>query len=122
MRLTDAQLATAKLLAESDPVVKALLDHYNYVTASQVYESYIMRKAYIESWNKELLEKKINIINTGKDADVHDKAVERAVKWFDGQLSFLKDTEAMLSMMTPEERTNAINDPRLKKHITDIAL
>lgn len=121
--ITQQDIRTATELAESHPSIKRLIDFYNYVINNSAYESYIIRKNYQDNWNKELEEKKVALINSkGKDSDLHDKAIERAMKFFDGQLEFLKDTEAIRTMLTPQEQVKASSDPRLKKAIVDIPL
>ena len=115
MKLTPDQLADAADLAKKNPIVKALLEHYNFVTQSQAYESYVIRVKYTQRWNTELDKKDVDLINTKEESDNHDKAVDRAFKYFDTQLDFLKDTEAIKAMLNPEEKTRAAKDTRIKE-------
>lgn len=112
MRIPPHILDQARNLAESDQLMEYFVKFYDSVTSNSVYESYITRRNYLDRWNKELEEKEVELINTATVKDtvmpenvvlLHDKAVDRAMKYFEGQLEFLKDTEAIRQMLTPEE-------------------
>lgn len=126
MRIPEQTLKEAEKL--SHPAVAELLKFYHFVTGNSVYEAYVIRRIYEEKWNKELTTNTVQLINSPlkKTSETellaHDKAVDRVRAFFNDQLKFQRDTEAMREMLTPEQKDRALVDSRLKKEIVDIAL
>lgn len=121
MKLTDTQLQQAKVLAESDPIVKALLDHYNFVTGSQVYDSYVARLLVLQKWNEDLITNPISIISDKKvkkseekdEVDKKDKEVDRILKFMEKQPDLIEGTESMRAKLLPHEQEALIKEKRL---------
>jgi hypothetical protein len=122
MKLTGYDIEQISKIAETEPSVKLMLDHYLFITQSLVYESLVTRIQYINRWNEELNEKKVQLINTKEDLATHDKAVDRVAGYFKNQLEYLQDTEEIRAMLTPEEKTRAGKDKRIKSGSGDIVL
>lgn len=118
MKISESVLSQARDL--NHPAVIELLRFYENVIKNNAYDAYIIRTMYERNWNKELLEKEVELVNTGKNAEVHDKAVDRTQKHFDGQVKFLNDTEAIRKMLTSDELERSVTDKRLNGK--DIAL
>lgn len=114
------QKVIARLKLSTDPDVQKMVEFFEFVQDSEVYESYVTLKMYQRKWNKELNEKHVDLINTGKNADVHDKAVDRARSYFKEMLETLKSLQAMKAMMMNEDLEKIKEDKRLKDS-TDIA-
>lgn len=113
MKITTTTLDKAKELSATHPEVKALVEFYEYITSNDAYETYVVRKMYINSWNKELEKKKVELINTNDEMGTHDKAVDRAMKFHDTIVKFLNDTKLIYNMLTPQEKELVKKDRRL---------
>jgi len=121
MTLPDTTIKALKLLAATSDEVKQIMGFYDFITSSDVYESYVTRKLYLTNWNKELNDKKVDLINTKEDAAVHDKAVDRVRNFFNDQKDFITDTMAIYQMLSPEQQEAVKEDKRLQKS-KDLAL
>lgn len=111
MKIDESLLTQARVAAESDPVVKALLDHYVFVTENPAYKSYIVRRKVMDQWNKDLMDHEISILNPkgadGRSLEKRDKEIERIQKFLDNQLDTVRDTEALRKMLNEEETVKA---------------
>lgn len=109
MRLTDQEIKQAKAI--KDPAVKKLLAFYEFVTASEVFDSYVTRMTVLRRWNKELEEatelRLINRKGDDSDNDLHDKAVDRCLKYLIDQPSYVEGSRKMFAMMTNQEQDQA---------------
>ena len=113
-----------RLRESKDEDVKKLVEFWEFIHENEAYESYVTRMIYIRSWNSELDEKKVKLINTdiapkkGEDGKIiletHDKAVDRTMKFFDGQVKYLEDTQKIRAMLLKTDVDKLNNDKRLK--------
>lgn len=128
MRLSQSTLTEAA--KSTDPVVKELLEFYQYVIKNPVYESYVARMITLNQWNEDLISTPVSIISTNqtvvtddgideKEIAKKDKEVDRVLKFLEKQPDLLKGTDQIRQMLTPEEQVVVKKDKRL---ITDIAL
>jgi hypothetical protein len=67
------------------------------------FESYITLKAVMSRWNKQLLDKNIDILSNDPD----DKGFERAHKYLTEMTFYIKSVEELKAKMLPEELKKA---------------
>jgi len=122
MKLTPDQLADAADLAKKNPIVKALLEHYNFVTQSQVYESLVARLVTLQQWNADLSANPVSILSSKKaksedleDVAKKDKEVDRILKFMEKQPDLIAGTAALRAKLLPQEEEALLRNKDLQK-------
>lgn len=131
MRIDPALLEEARVQATHVPLIKKLLEFYDYVTENSIYETYVARMVTLNKWNEDLIKGKISIItpesliddekSAEEDAKKRDKDVDRVLKFLEKQVLLIEDTEKLRNMLSPDIRDNISTDKRLNT-IKPIAL
>lgn len=126
MKPTQATISAATKLSESHPCVKELLEFYEFVIKSPVYESYVARMITLNQWNEDLIGTPVSIISTNqtvvtddgideKEIVKKDKEVDRVLKFLEKQPDLLKGTDQIRLMLTPDQASAILSDSRILK-------
>lgn len=124
MRLSQSTLTEAA--KSTDPVVKELLEFYEFVIKNPVYESYVARMITLNQWNEDLIGTPVSIISTNqtvvtddgideKEIVKKDKEVDRVLKFLEKQPDLLKGTDQIRQMLTPDQASAILSDSRILK-------